>query len=135
VALINWSDEYSVKINSIDQQHSKLVELINQLHSAMKEGKGKEAIGRIISELISYTKVHFTHEESLMVKHSYPGYLKHKALHDELVNQVLEIEKELKSGKTVISQDVLNFLKKWLVEHIVGTDKQYTTFMNSKGVV
>lgn len=135
MALINWSDEYSVKINSIDQQHSKLVELINQLHSAMKEGKGKEAIGRIISELISYTKVHFTHEESLMVKHSYPGYLKHKALHDELVNQVLEIEKELKSGKTVISQDVLNFLKKWLVEHIVGTDKQYTTFMNSKGVV
>ncbi len=134
MALLNWSDEYSVKIKSIDQQHSKLVDLINQLHSAMKDGKGKEVIGKVISELISYTQVHFAHEESLMLKYSYPGYVKHKSFHDELVKQVLEIEKEFKAGKTVISQDVLNFLKKWLVEHIVGTDKLYTGFMNSKGV-
>ncbi|MHB8578587.1 MAG: bacteriohemerythrin [Ignavibacteriaceae bacterium] len=135
MALLNWSDEYSVKIKSIDQQHSKLVDLINQLHSAMKDGKGKEVIGKVINELISYTQVHFAHEESLMSKYSYPGYVKHKSLHDELVKQVLEIEKEIKSGKTVISQDILRFLKKWLVEHIVGTDKLYTAFMNSKGIV
>ena len=134
MALLDWSDEYSVKIKSIDQQHSKLVDLINQLHSAMKDGKGKDVIGKVISELISYTQVHFAHEESLMSKYSYPGYVKHKSLHDELVKQVLEIEKEFKSGKTVISQNVLNFLKKWLVEHIVGTDKLYTAFMNSKGI-
>lgn len=134
MALLNLSDEYSVKTKSIDQQHSKLIDLINQLHSAMKEGKGKEAIGKVINELISYTQVHFSHEESLMSKYSYPGYIKHKSMHDELVKQVLETEKEFKAGKTVISQDVLNFLKKWFVEHIIGTDKLYTNFMKSKGV-
>ncbi|MHB1687843.1 MAG: bacteriohemerythrin [Ignavibacteriaceae bacterium] len=134
MALINWSDEYSVKIKSIDRQHSKLIDLINELHSAMKEGKGKEFIGKAIDKLIDYTQVHFKHEESLMEKYSYPGYLKHKSLHDDLVRQVLEIKKNFSEGKVVLSQEVLNFLKKWLVEHIVGTDKQYTSFLNIKGV-
>ncbi len=133
MALIDWSDDYSVKVQSIDKQHQKLVELINSLHSAMKQGKGKEAIEIVIRDLISYTKVHFAHEESLMEKYSYPGFLKHKAVHDELVKQVMEIEKNFREGKTIISQDILNFLKRWLVDHILAADKQYSSLLTGKG--
>ncbi len=59
MALFNWSEEYSVNVNGLDNQHKKLVDLINELHSAMKEGKSKEVLGKIIEELISYTKFHF----------------------------------------------------------------------------
>jgi len=135
MALIDWSDEFSVKIQSIDKQHSKLIVLINDLHSAMKLGKGKEAVEVVIRDLISYTKVHFSHEEEMMQKYSYPGFSKHKSIHDDLVKQVLDIEKNFKEGKTVISQEVLNFLKKWLVDHILATDKQYSSFLTAKGAV
>ena len=134
MALIDWKDAFSVNIKSIDQQHIMLVALINDLHSAMKLGKGKEAIITVVHELLEYTKVHFSHEEQLMKNNSYPGYIDHKAKHDALVNQVVDIDNNLKSGKVVISQDVLNFLKKWLVEHIIETDKKYTTFLNNKGI-
>ncbi len=134
MALIEWSDEYSVKVNSIDNQHIKLVEMVNTLHSAMKEGKGKEVIGKVISDLVSYTETHFAHEEDLMKKHSYPEYSKHKAMHDELVGQVKEIEKSYKEGKTVLSHDILNFLKSWLMVHIGETDKRLGSYLVSKSL-
>ena len=134
MALIDWQDDFSVNIKSVDQQHIMLVALINDLHSAMKQGKGKEAISTVVHELLEYTKVHFSYEEGLMKNNSYPGYIEHKAKHDALVKQVVEIDDNLKAGKVVISQDVLNFLKKWLVEHILDTDKKYSSFLNGKGV-
>ncbi len=134
MALINWSNDYSVKVKSIDNQHMKLVELINVLHSAMKEGRGKEVLGKVINELIEYTQTHFSHEEELMKKYSYPEYAKHKSIHDDLVKQVTELDNNVKAGKAVISQEVLNFLKNWLVNHIVEKDKLLGNFLNTKGV-
>jgi hemerythrin len=55
--LINWSNDYSVNIKDIDDQHVKLVNLINDLHSAMKLGKGGESLNRVISELVSYKNI------------------------------------------------------------------------------
>ena len=63
MALIEWNDEYSVKVKEIDQQHMKLVNLINELHLAMKEARGREVVGKILTDLISYTKFHFSTEE------------------------------------------------------------------------
>ncbi len=134
MALIDWEDNFSVNIKSIDQQHIMLVALINDLHAAMKLGKGKEAINTVVHELLEYTKVHFSHEEAIMKYNAYPAYAEHKAKHDALVKQVVDIENNLKAGKVVVSQDVLNFLKKWLVEHILETDKKYSSFLNGKGV-
>ena len=53
MALIEWNDEYSVKVKEIDQQHMKLVNLINELHLAMKEARGREVVGKILTGLIS----------------------------------------------------------------------------------
>lgn len=134
MALIDWSDSYSVKIKEIDNQHAKLVGIINELHTAMKEGKGKETIGKVLDELINYTEVHFKFEESLMGKNNYPELYPHKIQHVELVRQVMEFKKNLIAGNVVLSQEVQSFLKKWLVDHIIGTDKKYTPFLNSKGI-
>ena len=134
MALIDWNDDFSVKVKSIDQQHKKLLGLINDLHSAMKQGKGKNAVNKIVHEVIVYTQIHFSHEEDLMKKLAYPDYLKHKAQHDALVKQVTDIEENLNAGKVVLSQDVLTFLKKWLIEHILDSDKNYSAYFNSNGI-
>ena len=92
MALMTWKEEYSVNIKVIDSQHKKLVDLLNQIYDATKVGKGKEVLAKILSELVSYTKVHFTTEEEFFKKFSYPGYLQHKNEHDKLTKQVCDFQ-------------------------------------------
>jgi hemerythrin len=135
MALITWNDTLSVNIKEIDEQHKKLIAMVNELHSAMGSGKGKEAMGSILGGLVDYTKGHFSAEELIMLKHQYPGYLKHKADHDALTKQVLDFQGKYTEGKTLVTVEIMNFLKDWLTNHIQNTDKKYGPFLNGKGVV
>lgn len=134
MALINWDDKYSVKIKEIDNQHQKLVRLINLLHDAMKEGKGKQVVGKILNDLVDYTVFHFTYEEKLFDRYSYPGGQAHKFEHNDLVQKVKKYVDNFQSEKPVLPMEVMNFLQNWLLNHINGTDKKYSSFLISKGV-
>ena len=135
MALFTWNDSYSVNIREIDDQHKILVKLINDLHDAMKVGKGKEVMGTTIKELVDYTAYHFDHEEKLFTSNGYPESSQHKAIHEKLIAEVKTLQKNYESGNTVISMEVMNFLKDWLSGHIMGTDKKYSSFLNAKGIV
>lgn len=134
MSLLEWNGDFSVNIKQFDNQHKKIVNLINELHTAMLHAKGKEVLGKILNDLSDYTVFHFSSEEKIMQEYNYPGYVMHKAEHDKLTKQVAELVENYKSGKQLISQEVMNFLKKWLVEHIAGSDKKYSTYLNNKGV-
>lgn len=133
--IIQWNQSFSVNINNIDNQHMKIVELINNLHDRMKEGKGKEALATILNELTVYTVYHFKTEEELFRKHKYPDTDAHVLEHNNLVQQVVQLKSDFESGKALLTMDVMNFLKDWLSRHIAGSDKAYTAFLNSRGVV
>ena len=132
--LMDWKEEYSVKISQIDQQHKKLIELINQLNDAMSKGKAKEVLDKILNDLVSYCASHFKLEEQLMQTNGYPGFAEHKEKHDKMTAKVLSLKKEVAAGKKMISLDVMKFLEQWLDKHILGTDKKYGPFLNAKGV-
>ncbi len=133
--LITWTSNLSVGVKQLDEQHQKLINLINSLHDAMTQGKGKEALGNILNELINYTVYHFGTEENLFQKYGYMGYASHKQEHDKLTQQAKEIKTKFDSGEPVLTIEVMNFLRDWLNNHIVGTDKKYGPFLNSKGVI
>ncbi len=135
MALFEWSDKYSVNINEIDNQHKKIINIINGLHYAMKEGKGREALASILQSLIDYTKTHFTDEERLMNINGYPEFSKHRAAHENLVKQVLDFQQKFKDGNIMVSLELAGFLKDWLSKHILETDKKYAPFLNSKGIM
>jgi len=135
MALIDWNDDLSVNIKEVDQEHKKLINLINSLHSAMGSGQGKKAMGPVLAGLVDYTKTHFAFEEQLMRKNRYPGYLNHKSLHDSLTEQVVELNNKYQEGKTLVTVEVLAFLKDWLTNHIKTVDKKYGPYLNAKGVV
>lgn len=132
--LISWSDTYSVNVKEIDEQHKKLIDLINKLHDAMKVGKGSQMIADVLKALIDYTSSHFATEERYMKLHAYPEYAHHKKEHNLLVMKVLDVQKNLQSGKAPITQDIMAFLKDWLITHIQGEDKKFGPFFNSKGL-
>jgi hemerythrin-like metal-binding protein len=135
MALITWNEKFSVNITEIDSQHKKLIELINELHEAMKVAKGQDVMGNILSELVNYTVYHFGTEEKLFQKHGYAEYITHKKEHDDLTKQVVAAADKFNKGGNIITVEVMNFLKDWLQKHILTVDKRYAPFLNSKGVV
>jgi len=130
MALFQWNNSFSVKNVEIDNQHKKLVTLINQLHEAMGQGKSREVLGAIFNDLVTYTKSHFKFEENCMLDKKYLDYTAHRLEHQKLTNQVLKLKQEFDSGKVVISIDLLNFLKDWLKNHILESDKKYVPFIS-----
>jgi len=134
MALIEWHPGLSVKVNKLDDQHKKLVDLINQLHDAMKSGEGNMILGTALQSLIGYTKTHFTEEIALMRAHGYPELARHQAEHTAFVKQVQEFQNKFQSGDALLTLSTLSFLKEWLVKHIQGEDKKYGPFLNSKGI-
>ena len=134
MAIITWDDSLSVNVSLFDNQHKKLIELINSLNEAMREGKGKDVLQSIIKELAVYTVMHFKAEESYFKKYGYAETPQHMAEHKAFVDEVEKFKKEFEEGSIGLSVKVLTFLSNWLRNHIMGTDKKYSEFFNQKGV-
>ncbi|MDR2015384.1 MAG: bacteriohemerythrin [Azoarcus sp.] len=127
-ARLQWSEEFSVGIPEIDEQHKTLFNLVNMLHIAILDHKGTAACAEVLDELVDYTRVHFGLEQSLMHIGKYPEYEAHCALHHELVEEVVALQNKIHSGKAAISFELLHFLRTWLTKHILGEDKKYGVF-------
>lgn len=133
MSLITWTPSLSVGVAEMDEQHKKLVKMINDLHDAMKAGKGKETLSRILSELASYTRTHFSAEEGHMARFKYADLASHKAAHAELIKKLGDVQKAQNEGQNV-TLDVMKFLNSWLTDHIIGTDKKYAALFNQNGM-
>ena len=131
--LMQWSDQLSVGIQEIDEQHKILVDLLNQLHQAIIHHHGAEVCSGIMNKLCEYTKIHFAVEESILRILDYPDYESHKTHHEELLNQVQQLRTKMETENHSISFELLHFLKKWLTIHIMEEDSAYTEHLLSCG--
>jgi hemerythrin len=129
VAFIDWNDKYSVGAANMDVQHQKLFDLTNELHDAMRTGKGRDVLANSLERLTSYTVQHFSAEEQLMRRADYPGLGDHMVQHVRLVQQVETLREKFSAGETVLTMDVMDFLRRWLYDHILETDRQYKGYI------
>jgi hemerythrin len=132
--LIDWTEELSVGIQELDEQHKVLIELLNRLHEALITRTDILVINDILSELMQYTIVHFAVEESLMRILDYPLYEEHKKYHGELTNQVVDLQTKAKKREVTASMQLWRFLRNWLTRHILVEDKKYTHFFLERGL-
>jgi hemerythrin len=133
--LIEWTAKLSVGIDSIDEQHKKLVNMINALNDATLTNSSDELLGKIFTGLAAYTQKHFIYEENMFAEYGYPDSEEHKRQHNELIAQVVELkEKFIENPQGTMSADLMLFLKRWITNHIMRTDKEYAEFLISKGV-
>lgn len=128
MAFFDWSDDFSTGIEKFDDDHKYLFNKVNELHSGLKSGFKISDMTFILDDLANYTKTHFAREESLMVEYGYPEYETHKAIHEKLLQKVADFQDRLAKGDTVFSLELLSFLKDWLTEHILKTDRKYGPF-------
>jgi hemerythrin-like metal-binding protein len=131
---VEWKPEYDLGIESIDRQHRKLVGLINSLQTAVDYSTGEEFERKALDELVDYTRTHFKYEEGLMEKHGYPDFESHRGEHERMIAQVDEVLEAYRQDQDNAMQNAIEFLKGWLINHINGTDKQYSKFLIGKGV-
>jgi hemerythrin len=129
MAFFKWQPVLNTGISKIDSQHRNLVRMINGLHIAMGEGKGKDVIVDLVDDLIRYSITHFNTEEELMEKYVFHDFEEHTTEHKAFTEKVFGFEKELADGNEVLSIDVMCFLKDWLFHHISVTDKKYEGFI------
>jgi hemerythrin-like metal-binding protein len=134
MSLLTWSSAFSVGVKEIDDQHKKLVDMANRLNDAMQIGQGKEALAKILNELVDYTVYHFGTEEKLMDKHQYPNQVAHKGEHKKLIAEVSAFKGKFDKGDAAITSEIMNFLRDWLTKHILQSDKLFAKDLNSKGV-
>ena len=135
MASMVWNDALSVGVKALDDDHKKLVDMINELLDGILKNRRHEALNKVLDNLIQYTRLHFAREESLFARTSYPAAAEHIQQHRALIQQVADLQARLKEGDTsLLSLDLMKFLKDWLTRHIMNEDKQYSSHLKAYGI-
>jgi len=131
---IQWKDEYSVGITHIDQDHKKLISLLNQFTVAYDHAMSEDFEKKALEDLIDYTQYHFEREEKLMSDNDYPDFEAHKAKHQEMIEKVSTfVDLYNEKGHDAL-KEISEYLTVWLISHINGTDKEYSQYLNGRGI-
>ena len=133
MAFMQWDDSFSVNVKEIDQQHQKLVGMINEFYEHVGKDTG-QAFRALLNSLVDYTQYHFSTEEKYFKKFSYPDVSNHTEEHRKFTEKVLDVKNRLNQGRLVISLEITSFLKEWLTHHIKVRDKAYSKFFNDNGL-
>ena len=112
-----WNVAHEVGIREIDEQHCKLVELLNELTDALRNG---EAHHPALRQVVHYTKFHFATEERLMRSHHYDGAAAHRDMHQRLLEDLNAL---CLDGAGVSVSLTVRYLREWLLRHVDGADR------------
>jgi hemerythrin len=134
IPIFQWRQEYETNVQEIDNDHKQLCEKANKLYEAINLGKSKSFLEETLGFLIHYTEDHFIKEENLMEKYNFPEKDIHKEKHKLLVERVLEIERRYKDREIEMDNEFIDFLKDWIINHILTEDRKIGPYLNEKGV-
>jgi hemerythrin len=130
---ITWSNDLALGIDEIDEQHKVLVEILNDVYDTVNSGvRDEKRLKKIVDGMLRYVNFHFVTEEMKMIKTNYSDYKTHKAQHDAFVEKAMEFQAAFREGSTNLPEEMMDFLKDWLINHIQGTDRQYVPYFNRK---
>lgn len=129
-----WDTNFETGIDIIDQQHQKLVKLINKLAVQLAHGADQKLLNEVLDELSDYTVYHFTTEEAIWRKHL-PGEemtAEHEVTHQNFIDEVVKVKQACHTlCDDNVSKKVLSFLTHWLAFHILDTDRRMAAIIQS----
>jgi hemerythrin-like metal-binding protein len=126
---IIWTDEFSVGNAGIDEQHKRLVAMINRLISIPRVAAGSENIAEILTEMTEYAEVHFEAEEKLMKQVNYPHLDDHIAQHRAFQMKTAALINSASLDAEAVPVVLLNYLRNWLLQHILKSDMAYKSYL------
>ena len=128
--MIKWEEKYSVGLSIIDEEHKELIRIMNAAIEAKQHNDNIDEISKLLKQLTVYTLKHFSTEESYMVEFNYPEFQYHKEEHHDFSNKVIEYCNRVIEGDCHVANEILEYLKTWLVKHFQEADKKSTEHFN-----
>jgi hemerythrin len=119
---IKWNTAFETGLADIDLQHRYFFGMILEYHQNLQNTEKLDQL--IIPELIRYTKYHFLCEEGLMQIYSCPGLREHKSLHQQILEDMVELYRRVRLGKATYEK-LLLFLFNWFSNHTTLEDQIY----------
>jgi hemerythrin-like metal-binding protein len=132
--MIEWSNEYSVGVSVMDEEHKGFIGIINKVIAARQRNYSQEEVEEVLSGLVKFAKEHFKAEEAYMSKFEYSDYLLHYNEHLNFSLHMIIYNNQLINGEYKIMDELYGYLQEWLVHHIQETDKKYTKCFNKNGL-
>ena len=130
---MTWSEEDTVSVESIDDQHKAIVDLVNDLH--MNLGSDKEFYTKhLIGELVKKVREHFDTEENFMRDYKFPNYISHKLEHDRFFNKIQDFNSQLENGNEDVNLELLRSIKRWFYNHLEINDRKIAAYLREQGV-
>ncbi len=132
MAYFVWADDMVIDNGPIDEDHRKLVEQVNTLHTATIEGRGNDIVASLLAQIIADTEAHLRHEEHEMALAHFPDLERHKHTHQLFLNQLHQLQKKHQSGSITVASELSTALRDWLSLHIRRNDKELRIFLDQK---
>lgn len=134
---LNWSEDYSVGIPTIDNEHKLLVSMVNDINRILDTHQDFQIqiVNDILKKLTYCIRRHFESEEGLLLLNNYPKYEAHKAEHAILLEQLDIFEKNFKDSKKSFTEEMLFYLEDWLVRHIILHDCEFGFYFRGKKII
>ena len=131
---IAWSDDFLIGIEELDYEHRSLIEDINTLHRNLLEHRQASRIEDTLGKIHARMQAHFALEESVMLAGRYQHYQEHKAEHERLLDDYTEIMFAVAGNPELVDrEDVGRRLCRWIVGHILNSDKKMSLLLASGG--
>lgn len=127
---IVWDhSSYSVGDDQIDEQHKRIVELINQLTDEFANAQDSKLLESVFGELVEYSANHLAYEEKLLEEVGYPHLEEHKALHWTYLEQISNLSEFTFRNQDKAAEQITVFLKQWWDHHILEEDTDYVPYV------
>lgn len=131
MSVLKWSDEeMSVGVEVLDNDHKKILALLNRLEEAIESGKEDLVMEDTFRELISYIINHFKREEDFLENSDYPELALHKKSHDALSARLVKVMTAYEKGDNEAPQMLLKIMSDWFMKHILITDMKYSSYIS-----
>lgn len=129
---IEWNPSLNTGVRAIDEQHKRLVSLVNNLGSAIERGEGSEFMEVVCHELDEYARFHFRDEEKLMEAVEYPLIQNQKKAHAEFRERLSVMIQDAHGQDLITPREFFVMLGEWLVQHIVFMDKPLAEYIRER---
>lgn len=126
MALLDWKDDYLLGIDELDYEHKDLFDCVNRLHTQCANSAWEPAlVTDCLGQLHARLSAHFALEEKVMREKRNPHYAKHKAAHDQFLDEVTEIVSGYHDDVEKANIEALaTRVREWIVNHITTFDRQ-----------
>lgn len=128
--ILEWRDIFSVGIEQFDEDHKQIFKILNDLEGTSLSKRSEKSLQTLI-ELEEYTQKHFNSEEEFMKKINFPLIEDHKGDHSFLIRSIKRL-RDMEYKGIVFSLEISDFLKFWIIQHILGSDREYAEFNKEK---